>query len=665
MAVAHHNDVWSVFDQAPGALLITDEQLVVVRANAAFGRLAGRDPGTLLGSDGLRLLAPATREDSLRRLQRLLSDGKPYVVDQRVPTAEGRSVWMRVRVALVEVDGDRYVMAQVEDTTAERRSTARLQRLAERDHLTGLLNRRRIENDLDEALEAVHHHGRRAALILIDLDCFKAVNDRMGHETGDKVLASVAATLATRVRGEDAVARIGGDEFAVLLRDVDLDAAERVAAELVTLIAQATDTNAHGVTASAGVAPLTHETKTAQDALRAADRAMYAAKAAGRNHVSVSSDHPPAARHAGRRPARAPRPIPPVDAQELLGGLREVAEAATIPNALQAVRELLEMDVSFVSRFTEDEQVVLASNGGADFFDTNGEVRFTLEKSYCRRILDGTLPAAMPDVGAASLAAGMPAVPALRVGAFAAVPIRLSDGTLYGTLAAGSHRPMPWLGERDLRFLAVLARMIAGELERDAAVREQHGLRVQAAGAEALLAAVDARDRRTVPHRRASVTLAGAIATQLALDDTEQRQVSLVALLHDIGKLAVGEAVLTKPGPLDAAELALVRQHPTDGERIVAAIPELAHVAGAIRSSHERWDGTGYPDGLAGEAIPIASRVISVCDAWSAMTSDRPYRRRLSRQAALAEVAAGAGRQFDRACAAALLLVLARADPVP
>jgi hypothetical protein len=131
--------------------------------------------------------------------------------------------------------------------------------------------------------------------------------------------------------------------------------------------------------------------------------------------------------------------------------------------------------------------------------------------------------------------------------------------------------------------------------------------------------------------------------------------VEQVALLHDIGKIGVPDAILQKPGPLTAAEWRVMHEHPAIGARIVASIPSLAHLAPAIRAEHERWDGRGYPDGLRGETIPLASRVILACDAFHAMTSDRPYRAKMAVTAAASELRAGAGTQFDPAVVAALL----------
>ena len=119
------------------------------------------------------------------------------------------------------------------------------------------------------------------------------------------------------------------------------------------------------------------------------------------------------------------------------------------------------------------------------------------------------------------------------------------------------------------------------------------------------------------------------------------------ATLHDIGKIAIPERVLDKPGELDETEWGMLRKHSVIGERILGAAPAMAPVAKAVRSTHERWDGTGYPDGLAGRDIPLCSRIVLICDAYDAMTSDRPYGESRSPAEALAELRRHAGSQFD------------------
>ena len=131
------------------------------------------------------------------------------------------------------------------------------------------------------------------------------------------------------------------------------------------------------------------------------------------------------------------------------------------------------------------------------------------------------------------------------------------------------------------------------------------------------------------------------------LDGGELLDLVHAAELHDIGKLAVPAQILRKPGPLDEEEWAVMRRHTLLGESILGAASALGSVATLVRSSHERYDGAGYPDGLAGEAIPLASRIVLVCDAFDAMTSARPYQGVLEQQAALAELRRGAGSQLD------------------
>ena len=150
-------------------------------------------------------------------------------------------------------------------------------------------------------------------------------------------------------------------------------------------------------------------------------------------------------------------------------------------------------------------------------------------------------------------------------------------------------------------------------------------------------------------HVREVSSLARAVAGRLSMTADEIAGVESAAELHDIGKVALPEHILRKPGPLDAQEWELMRRHTIVGERILAAAPALKPAAALVRSSHERWDGAGYPDGLAGEEIPLGARIVAVCDAYDAMTTDRPYQRRLTSDEALAELRACSGSQFDPA----------------
>ena len=177
-----------------------------------------------------------------------------------------------------------------------------------------------------------------------------------------------------------------------------------------------------------------------------------------------------------------------------------------------------------------------------------------------------------------------------------------------------------------------------------------------------LALALEARDGYTGEHSDAVERLAVAVAARLGLDRAQIADVQSAALLHGIGKIGVPDRVLHKPGRLDEDEWALVHEHPAIGERILRPLPGFDSVATAVRHAHESWDGHGYPDGLAGEAIPLASRIVLACDAWHALGSDRPYRAALPDAEARAELERCAGSQFDPRVVEALLACLDAPD---
>jgi putative nucleotidyltransferase with HDIG domain len=179
-------------------------------------------------------------------------------------------------------------------------------------------------------------------------------------------------------------------------------------------------------------------------------------------------------------------------------------------------------------------------------------------------------------------------------------------------------------------------------------------------GTTLLLADVlEADDEYTGVHSQGVVALSVAVADAMGLDSRERRNVEFGALLHDIGKIAVPKEIINKPGPLTEDEWLVIRTHTIEGQRMLDQVGGLLSEVGRIvRSSHESWDGSGYPDGLAGDEIPRGSTIVSCCDAFNAMTTDRPYRPAMSLDEAVAELRAKAGTQFNPAAVDALLSVL-------
>jgi HD-GYP domain-containing protein (c-di-GMP phosphodiesterase class II) len=164
---------------------------------------------------------------------------------------------------------------------------------------------------------------------------------------------------------------------------------------------------------------------------------------------------------------------------------------------------------------------------------------------------------------------------------------------------------------------------------------------------DVLLSVLNERDSALRGHLSGVAELARAVGERLGLREEDLQQLELVAELHDVGKLAVPDSILSKPGPLTRDEWIFVHRHTLVGERILAAAPALAPIAPLVRATHERMDGGGYPDGLVGDEIPLLSRIVAACDAYHAMTEERPYRRALSPHDALAELRRCAGTQFD------------------
>jgi putative nucleotidyltransferase with HDIG domain len=342
-----------------------------------------------------------------------------------------------------------------------------------------------------------------------------------------------------------------------------------------------------------------------------------------------------------------------------LADLGELAMQPSVEGAVAAVRDFLGMDVAYATEFVDGQQQFRVLRGDGASFGMHEELAVPLEQTDCQRVLDGRLPNLIPDVRGDERAASLPAAEAADIGAFASVPITLSDGQLYGTLCAASHETQPSLDFRDLQFLRVFARIVADQIEREQQQERARALELRAGATSTLLAALGARDGYTGEHSQAVLYLAVRVADRLGLDDLAIDLVRQAALLHDIGKIAVPDAILNKPGPLTPEEWEVMRTHPITSERIVTAAAGLDGLAPVLRAEHERWDGKGYPDGLAGEQIPLASRITFVCDAYHAMTSDRPYRSALSVDDARKEIAARAGAQFCPSSARALLDVLA------
>jgi putative nucleotidyltransferase with HDIG domain len=203
--------------------------------------------------------------------------------------------------------------------------------------------------------------------------------------------------------------------------------------------------------------------------------------------------------------------------------------------------------------------------------------------------------------------------------------------------------------------------------ERERQARIDHSLELSRAyrGTALLLRdLLEEDDEYTGHHTEDVVELSVQVAEEMGLDEDAVRATEMGALLHDIGKIAVPDEIINKPGPLDDDEWAIMKTHTVEGERMLQQVGGLlSNVGVVVRASHERWDGGGYPDGLAGEAIPLPARIVSACDAFNAMTTDRSYRKAMPFDVAVAELRANAGTQFAPDVVDALIAVVLRQVP--
>ena len=296
----------------------------------------------------------------------------------------------------------------------------------------------------------------------------------------------------------------------------------------------------------------------------------------------------------------------------------------------------------FVRDRTDPRALIAAAAHGTPL-DLVG-TRVGADEGVLGRVLASGEPLLVPDCAAL----GTSVAPQLGEGAARAAfaPVYF-EGAVRGVLAVAVTDQNARLDAAQVEILGELAGMAAAALDHASAREaERHTVTAHVA---ALAAAMDLRDRRTAEHSEDVVWLARMVGSMLQLDSAALLELEFAARLHDVGKIRVPDQILNKPGALDDAEFAVMRCHSAWGAETLSGVPGLEVVATLVRFHHERWDGGGYPDGLRGPCIPLASRIIAVCDAFGAMTCDRPYRDGMPVQDALAELRAGAGTQFDPA----------------
>ncbi len=283
-------DFEAAFHAAPHGVAIVDLDGTFHHVNQKLCEIIGYPAEELAGLTFQEITHPDDLDADLAQVEALLAgEIDTYEMEKRYFRKDGRLIWVLLAVAIVrDEDGSpRHFISQIQDISARKRLEAHTYELAIRDQITSLYNRRRFEEELKRQISRCRDDGESAALLLLDLDRFKDVNDSDGHVAGDRLIRIVGGTLDERISEPHVAARIGGDEFAVILRDVDLAQARAVAEDLRLAIAAA-DTE-RACTASLGVCRLHGDVPDAETCIRAVDRAMYRAKGQGRDRVVVGT----------------------------------------------------------------------------------------------------------------------------------------------------------------------------------------------------------------------------------------------------------------------------------------------------------------------------------------------------------------------------------------
>ena len=556
---------------------------------------------------------------------------------------------------------------------------AGLAEAARTDALTGCLNHAALHETLRREMQRSRRTGRRLSIVLIDLDHFKQVNERHGHLVGDEVLRRVGRGLRDTVRPYDFVARYGGDEFAIVAVDAHEERAAEIGQRAIARLGPALDEvlgDPTGPHATAGVAEWSGAVSPSE-LVRQADRALLYGKQEAIRGVAIKTSTVPEDFMLGRTlgddaspdmpQGRAPWPSA---LQRETEPLRKRTQQLTLANALGArLSEMTDVD-EIVDVAVEELQRAFGYFLSAVIrVDPGGIARAGRDARRRRgRGLAGAAPIEVIERALAERQTVMvnelrkprghlAAVDEAR--AEVALPVWV-DGEIWGVLDVRATRRDAF-EEPDARLLETVADQLGAAI-RSAMLYEQLD-NAYLGTAEALAAALEAKGAQsTTAEGRSIVATAEAVARRLGLAGDALRDVRYAAALHDVGKIAVPEAILNKSGPLTPAERQEVERHALVGEQILKPVHFLSGVAPLVRHGHEHWDGTGYPDRLAGEEIPVGARVIQVCDAHLAMTTDRPYRKALSPARATDELRAGAGSQFDQRVVEALLEVVGKRE---
>ena len=643
----------AVVSNTPVVLFSTDTEGTFTLSEGRGLELLGLHPGEVVGQSLYELYSPfPTITDSVRRV---LTKGETLTVTSEVGELFWEIYYSPILGQRGRVEG---LVGVATDVTLRARALERETQHARRDALTGVLNHGAITAYLAEQMgRAGPEH---VAVAMVDVDGMKAVNDTYGHLSGDAALRAVTVALA----GDGAVVgRYGGDEFMVVLAGADRDSAEAYCGRAASDIRECTVTdeatgNIIRVPASIGMAVYPDEAATLAELVAVADRAMYAAKTKG------------ALGRGGRR--REDR------VSDLIADL---VPLLTSPGDLDEKLKLVGARLSTATGYDVVECVVLRSHGqpaeggvvegvsdaAAEGWRAEQQLYADMRQRPINIILARTRrPVIVEDLSCDDRITPAERALAAQAGLQSGViaPMLWND-ELAGSVAVLSKRKAAF-DARDAELLAAVATQVAAIVRMTSLVDGLQSATERLSDAQAhtvlmLAAAAEAHDHTNGLHLESVREFTEAIAREMGYGEEAVRDLGLAATLHDIGKIRVPDNILASPQRFDVDDWEVARiwdvlkQHSVWGAEFLGPRPEFALAAKVARWHHERWDGKGYPDGIAGEQIPEEVTIVTVADAFDAIVQERPYRAARPVEEALAEIVRCRGAQFNPAVVDALV----------
>jgi len=564
-----------------------------------------------------------------------------------------------------------FALHSIQLEEERKRAEEALREQVRRDLLTGVLNHAVVVEEL-RTLISNQSDGASFALAMVDVNDLKAINDTYGHQVGDAVLVEVARALS---RDGAIVGRYGGDEFVAILPGADRDAAERYRDAVLSALA-GTDLRdpesgaSVAIAVSVGLAIYPTEAGRVEELIKLADSEMYAARRQ---------------RPVGPAGRTLPRLLGSKRAAEMVG---EIVPLLTSPGDLNEKLRLVAHRLSVGAGYDAVNFALFNSwlepppvqntfaRAPEDFVHAWNREQRQAKDVPLRQILQRTrrpiiLNDLLRDQRLTDTQRELVRGAGLRSGLVAPM---IWQNELIGHLSVASKREAAF-GPSDASFLMIVATQVTAIARMATLVEELQSSSARLAEAQAetvmmLAAAAEAHDRTTGLHLQNVHAIAEALAGELGYSEKDAKELGLAAVLHDIGKIRIPDSILASTGRLAEEEWELMKHHTTWGAEFLAGRPGFELAATIARSHHERWDASGYPDGLSGEAIPEAATIVSIADAFDAMISGRPYKARRSHAAGLREIEACSGKQFDPRVAQALvqlhkrkMLPLARGEP--